>query len=468
MESRLPESYLERMKDMLGNEFQAYLESFGKAAQSGLRINRLKLSVEDYKKISKYELTPVPWIDNGCYVSANEQPAKHPHYYAGLYYLQEPSAMTPANVLPVVPGDRVLDMCAAPGGKSTELASRLQGKGVLVANDISNSRAKALLKNLELFGARNALITSEPPVKLLDYFTGFFDKILVDAPCSGEGMFRKSPAIIKNWEQYGTGYYNDIQKEILPLAIKMLRPGGMLLYSTCTFSKEENEGTLSYLLERYPGLHVVKIPKYIRENGDYVIPEGFAPARPEWGNGNPEIANAVRLYPHRINGEGHFTALLQLSEDSGGPCASESGSFVKPAKLSAETAEFLDSIGLKVNRNRLIVKDERLYELPDFIGELKGLRTLRSGLLIGEIKKNRFEPSQALAMALKADEFPNVYNMSSDDENVIRYLKCETINVPPEVKDGWVLICTDGYPLGFGKASKGVLKNKYLPGWRWM
>lgn len=468
MENRLPESFKERMKDMLQDEFEAYLESFGKQAESGLRTNRLKLTTDEYKKISKYELTPVSWIDNGCYVSADEQPAKHPHYYAGLYYLQEPSAMTPANVLPVEPGDRVLDLCAAPGGKSTELASRLQGQGVLVANDISNSRAKALLKNLELFGVRNSFITSEPPVKLSGVFRGFFDKILVDAPCSGEGMFRKSPAIIKNWEQYGTGYYNDIQKEIMPLAVNMLRPGGMMVYSTCTFSKEENEGTLSYILERFPDIHVIKIPKYINDEGEYVLPAGFEHARPEWGNGNPEIANAVRLYPHRINGEGHFTALLQLSENAEGWFEGFANVQPHKDKLPPEAEEFLDSIDLKVCRERLIVKDNRLYELPEGIPDIKGLRTLRSGLLIGEIRKNRFEPSQALAMALKMTEFKNVYNLPSDNENVVRYLKCETINVPDSVKDGWVLVCTDGYPLGFGKASGGVLKNKYLPGWRWM
>ncbi len=469
MEQRLPELYLDRMKSMLGEDYQAYLDSFSYEAKGGLRTNRLKISMEDYKSISKLNLTPVSWIDNGCYYSLSEQPARHPHYYAGLYYIQEPSAMTPASVLPVEPGERVLDLCAAPGGKSTELAAKLQGKGVLVANDISNSRAKALLKNLELFGVRNSIIVSEAPAKLVDVFEGYFDKILVDAPCSGEGMFRKSPAVIKNWVQYGTSYYNNLQKEILPLAVKMLRPGGQMVYSTCTFSQEENEGVLSYILDNYKDMHVIPIPSYINETGKVCLPEGFEHARPEWGNGNPEIANAVRIWPHKVKGEGHFTALLMKdseAEQSFNAMMYRSKSVKK--EIAGGTEEFLASLNFDFNPDRFMIKDNRLYELPEDVPDFSSLRTLRSGLLIGEIKKDRFEPSQALAMALKMEDYDNIYNLSADDPEVIKYLKCETINIPESNKNGRVLICVDGYPLGWGKATNGILKNRYLAGWRWM
>ena len=365
--------------------------------------------------------------------------------------------MTPAAVLPVNPGERVLDLCAAPGGKSTELAAKLCGEGVLVSNDISNSRAKALLKNLELFGTKNAVIVSEPPAKLAERFAGYFDKILVDAPCSGEGMFRKSPAIMKNWEQYGVEYYQKLQREILPSAVKMLRPGGMLLYSTCTFSPEEDEDTLAFLLREYPELSMAESP---------LSYEGFAPGRPEWADGPEEIKKAIRIWPHRMEGEGHFVALLQKSNEAeGDPCTTER---VCPAKLSEEAQEFIRRLKLTLAPERIIARDERLYYLPENLPDLSGLRILRSGLLLGEMKKNRFEPSQALACALKAEEYDNCYNLTADDEDVIRYLKCETIDAKTTVKDGFVLICVDGYPLGWGKAAKGVIKNKYLAGWRMM
>ena len=246
---KLPEKFETRMKALLGEEYEEFAKGYDTEHASGLRVNTLKTTPEIFETMSPVPIRKIPWITNGFFYDAKqEQPAKHPYYFAGLYYIQEPSAMTPAAVLPIEEGDRVLDLCAAPGGKSTELIAKLQGSGVLVSNDISNSRAKALLKNLELFGSRNAVILSEPPIKLAERFESYFDKILVDAPCSGEGMFRKSPAIMKNWEQYGVEYYEKLQKEILPLAVKMLRPGGKLLYSTCTFSPEEDEQMLSFLL----------------------------------------------------------------------------------------------------------------------------------------------------------------------------------------------------------------------------
>lgn len=460
----LPESFKKRIKGQLGDEYDSYLSSYDEKSVSGLRVNTLKLSPERFKEISPYEIKKIPWVNNGFYYD-NVQPAKQPYYYAGMYYLQEPSAMTPASLIPINENDHVLDLCAAPGGKSTELAARLNGTGVLVSNDISNSRAKALLKNLEMFGVKNSLIISEAPNKLADVFDEYFDKILVDAPCSGEGMFRKSPAIIRNWEQYGVEYYNKLQREILPFAIKMLKPGGYLLYSTCTFSPEEDEGTIKFILDTYPDMCIVPALSE-REGCDY---SGFTCGHPEWVDGQPEIKDAVRIWPHRITGEGHFIALLHKKTNNDFETRGRNYQSKGDSKLlSDEAVTFLKGLRMDINFNNIQVRDGRVFLLPDVGVDTKGLRILRSGLLMGEIKKGRFEPSQALACALKAEEYDNCYSLKADDTDVIRYLKCETIDIKNDCHDGWILVCVDGYPLGWGKYNKGSFKNKYLPGWRWL
>lgn len=467
--SALPEKFENRMKELLGEEFPLFLQGFEEERHGGIRFNSLKLEKEKWEAVAPFVMEGVPWIPNGYYYQLMDQPAKHPYYFAGLYYIQEPSAMTPAAVLPVEPGDRVLDICAAPGGKSTELAAKLKGKGVLVANDISSSRAKALLKNLELFGVKNAVVLSEAPGKLTNRFYHYFDKILVDAPCSGEGMFRKSPAIMKNWEQYGVEYYHKLQLEILDAVIPMLKPGGLLLYSTCTFSPEEDEGSLQYILEHYNDMHVIPAG---------FTYEGFSPARPDWiPNGREEIKNAVRLWPHKLKGEGHFVALLQKDEAGGAETfAYKTGNNVydikiqtlPPPKLTKEAEEFFGHLDLPLPRERLLVREDRVCLIPEDIPDLQGLRVMRSGLLLGEMKKNRFEPSQALACALRAEEYDTVYRLDVSEEDVLRYLKCETITARADLPDGFVLVCAGDYPIGWAKAQSGVLKNKYLPSWRLM
>lgn len=467
MQINLPEKFKARMIDMLGEqEFEAYVESLKQPCKSGIRLNTLKLDSERFKKISKFNLKNVEWIENAYFYGEDDVPSKHPYYYAGLYYIQEPSAMTPAYLFDVKPGDRVLDLCAAPGGKSTALAAKLQGKGVLVSNDVSNSRAKALLKNIELFGVKNALVVSESTDRLVERFYGYFDKILVDAPCSGEGMFRKQPSIMKNWEQYGSEYYAKLQREILSDAVKMLRAGGKLLYSTCTFSPLEDEETVAFLLNKFPCLKIVDLINPSEKSKYDEL--GFDYGRSEWME-KPfsDIDKAVRLWPHKIDGEGHFIIVFEKSADVSE--AQTQPFFVKEAKMSEELTDFLNHVSLDFSGFKLVLKDERYYMVPEDLPDLKGLRILRSGLFLGEQKKGRFEPSQALACALKCDEYDNVYNLSADNQDVIRYLKCESIDIDDEnVKDGYVLVACDGYSLGFGKLKKGSFKNKYLPGWRLM
>ena len=446
----LPEKYINNMKDLLGDEYEEYISSFSEPRLYGLRVNTAKISVEDFLKISPFKLTPIPWISNGFYYSEEDKPAKHPYYFAGLYYLQEPSAMTPAYVLPVESGDKVLDLCAAPGGKSTELGAKLKGTGLLVSNDISASRAKALLKNIEVFGLGNVLVTCEYPEKLKERFSGFFDKILVDAPCSGEGMFRKDSKLIKSWESQGPEYYAPIQKGILKAAADMLKEGGYLLYSTCTFSKEEDEDNIFEFLNEREDFELEHIYEY----------EGFVR-----GYGMEE---AIRLFPHHLKGEGHFVALLR-----------KKGTLVQnikyepsgKKKIPDEIKEFLQEYENVTDTDRIEISGEKVYILPRQLDNLKGIRVLRSGLLLGELKKNRFEPSQAFAMTIMPDKYSTVCNLKVDDVNVIKYLKGETIEVDETDVRGKaknVLVCVDGYALGWGRLNGTTIKNKYLPGWRWM
>ena len=467
---QLPETFLEQMKLLLGTDYDAWLESYDKKPLAGLRFNTLKTHTDEWEgMLSPFALRRVAWTINGYYIGEDAKASRHPYYYAGLYYLQEPSAMAPAAVLPVCPGDKVLDLCAAPGGKSTELGARLQGEGLLVSNDISNSRAKALLKNLELFGIPNICVTSETPEKLASVFGPYFDKILVDAPCSGEGMFRKDPDLIKSWLERGPEYYAPIQRQILKSAAAMLKPGGMLLYSTCTFAKLEDEDTIQWILEEEPDLELVPIEPWEGACG------GF--------DGMP----AIRLFPHKIEGEGHFLALLRKkdtqapdggkfsgsigSDNRSGAASGKDSAQVRRLEQESDFGQWEAMLTQALDHSRIMVRDGMVYYLPKCFDRSWNLRYLRTGLLLGEWKKNRFEPSQAAAMALPMKEFSQTVSLSAEDDRTIRYLKGETVFPTPEessgLKKGWVLIGVDGYPLGWAKYTGSNFKNKYYPGWRW-
>lgn len=473
---KLPQPFEDKMKGLLKEEYPSYLACFEEPRHFGLRVNTNKISVEEFLKLAPWPLERVPWIHNGFYYDpALARPSLHPYYYAGLYYLQEPSAMTPANRLPIEQGDKVLDICAAPGGKATELGARLLGGGVLIANDISSSRAKGLLKNLELSGIGNMLVLSEEPGRLTEYFPGYFDKILIDAPCSGEGMFRKEPKMVRAWEEHGPLFFSKIQKSILTAAAAMLRPGGMLLYSTCTFDPLENEQAIEYLLTENPDFEILSMEPW----------EGFEKGLPKESlSGEQSLLRTVRIFPHKMRGEGHYLALLKKnlrkgsSPDSQNPEHTGRETFTgsgrtaeKDTKLPRELMEFWADIKWSIDTSRLDIRGERIYYMPLNLPDLRGIRFLRSGLLLGELKKNRFEPSQALAMFLKKEEYGKVIDLPLSDQRVMKYLKGDTLDledlVSPQDK-GWYLVCVDGFPLGFGKLKGQVLKNKYLPGWRKM
>jgi len=457
----LPKAFEDKMKELLPDDYDRYLQCYEEPRHYGLRVNTKKISVEDFLKIAPWPLEPVPWISNGFYYDGDRvQPAKHPYYFAGLYYLQEPSAMTPADRIPIIPGERVLDVCAAPGGKATELGAKLQGEGVLIANDISNSRARGLLKNLELFGIDNMLVISEEPGKLAEYFPEYFDKILIDAPCSGEGMFRKEKKMVKAWEEHGPEFFSRLQRSIILQAAAMLKPGGMILYSTCTFDPLENERTIEYLMTNCPEFHICEMEGY----------EGFSEGMPQFTDSkNPDFTKTVRIFPHRMKGEGHYLALVKKGNALNGSVSVKHSKNTRK-KIPEELEQFFKDVTWEIDRSRLDIHEERVYYMPEGLPDLKGVRFLRSGLLMGELKKNRFEPSQAFAMSLKKEEYSKILDFPVEEERVIKYLKGETLDVEDMVsakEKGWYLVCVDGYPLGFGKLANQTLKNKYLPGWRW-
>lgn len=468
----LPAAFTENMKKILGPEYEDYIKSYEKPKFTGLRVNTSKISVEKFERIQPFvSLKRVPWIPNGYYYTEDDAPTRHPYYYAGLYYIQEPSAMTPASVLPVEKGERVLDLCAAPGGKATELAAKLSHTGLLVANDASASRTKALLKNLEIFGMPNILITSEMGDRLDRYFHEFFDKILIDAPCSGEGMFRKQAHMIAAWEKQGPEVFARMQREILDQAAALLKPSGMMLYSTCTFSELENEGSMDSFLKTHPEFHLLDIPWC----------DGFCPGKPELVGSAFPLEKCVRLFPHKIDGEGHFLALLAKDGEPAERRPEQEGRMMKlptgrgpekagrTMKFPTELSEFLKDVKFPLDPAGIHVTDTRVFWMPEGIGKCPGLRFLRSGLYMGELLKKRFEPSQAFAMALKKEHYASVIDLSAEDERVIHYLKGETIEAEPEEggrEEGWQLVCVDGYPLGWGKLVRGVLRNKYFSGWR--
>ncbi|MDD3394607.1 MAG: NOL1/NOP2/sun family putative RNA methylase, partial [Anaerotignum sp.] len=349
----LPIEYTEKMQKLLGDEYPKYLDSFRESRYFGLRVNTMKIAPEEFSKKNIFPLTPVPWCKEGFYYLEGERPAKHPYYHAGLYYLQEPSAMCPGAVLPINGGDRVLDVCAAPGGKSTQLAARLGGEGLLVANDISAGRAKALLKNMELFGIRNSIVMSEPPERLAERFTEFFDKILIDAPCSGEGMFRKEPDMIKSWKEELLAFCQKQQREILEACATMLRPGGMILYSTCTFAVEENEKSIADFLERHQNFSLVPIEK------KYGFSEGIG-----------ELHHCARLYPHKIKGEGHFLALLQKNGTA--EKVMLDGEIGEKEKDLASFYEFEKEVLNTKLQGTYKIFGESLYLLPSEMPSVKG------------------------------------------------------------------------------------------------
>ncbi len=493
----LPEKFLERMQNMLGEEYPAFLESLSGKRYRALRINPLKTEIQEGKEKLPFALSPVPWTKNGFYYEEEEQPGKHPYHEAGLYYIQEPSAMAPVPCLmeeDAIPeqqeghvsaaampewqeertlSERVLDLCAAPGGKSTQIAEYMRGRGMLITNEIHPQRAKILSENIERMGISNAIVLNETPESLSKKFIAFFDRILVDAPCSGEGMFRKNDNAGEEWSEENVALCAERQDGILDCAATMLKPGGRLVYSTCTFAPAEDEGSVSCFLETHPDFYLEK---------------------------------EERLMPHKVKGEGHFLAVLHRE---GGQLSSAATAGTEKSLALKDCKEFLDFAkealtipAEELTAGKILLRfGEQLYLAPAETPSLRGLKVLRPGLHLGTVKKNRFEPSHALALFLKKEQVVNGINLSGDGTAVRKYLEGQTLTIGEgcdvEMADimtrgrtaaeqadimtrgrtaaeqadvslpkGWCLVCVDGYSLGWGKAAGAVLKNHYPKGLR--
>lgn len=470
---KLPEEFVNKMQGLMGEEFNSYLESYKKPRFYGLRVNTLKISVEDFLKISPFHLEPVPWTADGFYYQEGDNPGRHPYYYAGLYYIQEPSAMLPGAVIGVKPGDRVLDLCAAPGGKTVQMAAQMKGQGLLVANDINTDRVKALVKNIELCGVKNAVVLNETPEKLAANFKGYFDKIMVDAPCSGEGMFRKDEDAVKSWEKFKCEKCSSMQWDILQQVDKMLRPGGCILYSTCTFSPEEDELMIEKFMDQYGGVYeLLEIPK----SG------GIEGGRTSWSKGSYDFSKAARLWPHKLNGEGHFAALLKKKIIDGSKQSKDQAedadvwrkyeksqvidSNEDLKKCSQELFNFIENNTVLKLRGYLYQKGSNLYYLPESCPDLSGLRAAKFGWYLGETGPRGFVPSHSFVISLDMDQIKHKLNFKSDSRDVYSYLKGETLIVSGE--KGYTGICVDGFTAGWAKQTGDMLKNLYPKGWRKM
>ncbi len=446
---KLPQKFEARMRAMLKTEYEAFEAAFCRGAPAeGLRINPLKCTnIPDFLMGSQR----VPWCDKGYYITKSEISGNHPYHLGGMFYFQEPSAMAVAEVLDIHPGDYVLDLCAAPGGKATQAGSALMGKGLLVANEIVPGRAKILAENIERMGIKNALVLNESPEKLEKKFPFFFDKIIVDAPCSGEGMFRKEPQAVTEWSEEHTLSCAARQKNIMDSAIKMLKKGGMLVYSTCTFAPCENEGVCEYVLENYPDMELVSVslPMLSEGKGEYIGSER-------------DFSCTKRIFPHINRGEGHFLALFKrIGEGDGSSYVTlKPREAVKDAeKLYREFEKNALNICLE---GAFYLFGDNLYLMPVPINP-EGLKVLRPGLHLGICKKGRFEPAHALAHALFEENFLRSVNLSAEDENIKRYLHGDILYSDIT---GWCVILCDGLPLGWAKGSGGLLKNHFPKGLR--
>lgn len=441
-----PEGFLKRLEDQLGQEELAqFLAAAEHPRWVALRMNKLKTDVPPL--LEGWGLTPVPWAQQGYYYDPSVRPGLSPYHEAGLYYLQEASAMAPAGLLDVQPGMRVLDLCAAPGGKSSQLAALLDGQGLLVSNEIEPKRAVILSRNLERMAVANSLVLNEHPRKLADRFEGYFDRILVDAPCSGEGMFRKEEAASADWSVETVQMCAHRQREILHSASQMLRPGGRMVYSTCTFAPEENEGVLAAFLQSHSDFTLVQVDA-----------PWFSPGRPDWVDApSCGLEHTFRLWPHHLHGEGHFAAVLERTGDGAGQDQPTEPGISFPKELT----EFCASAGISLPEGRLISFGKNLWLVPEGMPALKGLKVLRAGLELGQLLKNRFEPSHALALWLK--EAASQVDYPVDSPEIAAYLSGNTISGS---QTGWTLLKVDGLSLGWVKGSNGVLKNHFPKGLR--
>lgn len=427
----LPEAFLQRMKAQLGLEYGEFLESLERPRAVALRFNPLK----GERPSLPFAGVEVPWEPEGVYYDPEARPGLHVYHEAGVYYLQEASAMAPVALLEPQPGEKVCDLCAAPGGKTTQIAGRMLGRGFLLCNEINPKRVKILSRNIERMAVPNALVTNEHPETLAQRFPGFFDRVLVDAPCSGEGMFRKEEAAVADWSPETVRMCARRQGEILNSAAKLVRPGGRLVYSTCTFAPEEDEGAVAAFLEAHPEFtpEPVEAPWFVPgENASY------------------------RMWPHKLLGEGHFAAVLRKTGGETGEVSTENGE-----TLPRPWDNFARELGIRLPAGKAVSFGQSLFWAPEELPDIHRLKVLRPGLELGTVKKDRFEPAHALALWLRT--CANVQDYGENSDEIKAYLHGDVV---PSGAKGWCLVRAGGYSIGWGKGDGLVLKNHYPKGLR--
>lgn len=445
----LPENFLYRMKNILGDEYTQFLDEYKKEPFKGLRVNTLKCSVEKFKEISGIQLTPSPFSPLSFYIDSDLKLGNSPLHHCGAFYLQEPSASSAVTALDIQPNDKVLDLCSAPGGKSTQIATLLNGTGLIWSNEIVKKRAQILLSNIERMGINNSVVSSLSPDILCPNLQGYFDKVLVDAPCSGEGMFRKDYQAITEWSEEHTKSCMERQLQILESAKLCLKEGGILVYSTCTFSQYENEFTVN---------------KFLKANPDFKLID----CNVNFGRGGVDMPQARRIYP-MDGGEGHFVAKLVKESEATGYTPDEPIESKKRDKVSANIIKLAENLYSEIfstkNTPNFTVVNEKVIIKPESTPMLKGNGVIRSGVLFGEVKKNRIEPAHNIFTTGCISDFRNTIDLDVNSPQINAYLLGEEIETDPSIK-GYTAVCVNGITLGFGKCSNGQLKNKYPKGLR--
>lgn len=446
---QLPKPFLRRMSDLLDTEFPQFLRALTSDDRSyGLRVNTLKLSPERFQDLSPWPLEPIPWCAEGFYYPPDARPGPHPFFYAGLYYIQEPSAQAVGVLADPRPGERVLDLAAAPGGKTTHLAARMGGQGLLIANEVDGKRTRGLLENVERWGARLAVVGA-PVERLAEVWGAYFDRVVLDAPCSGEGMFRKEPEAMRHWGPTAPERSARVQRSLIDHAGRLVRPGGVLVYSTCTFAPEENEQVIAHFLSRNP--------EFVLEPAQ--LHPSFAPGVPAWGGGDPELAKTARLWPHRLRGEGHFLAKLRKTDGyEGSPAYERVPPLSKEARMAwgAFAAEHLKTD----LEGEIWERAGHLYLLPEGLPSLSGIRAPAPGLYLGKVQAGRLLPGKPLAHFLGVEEVGPCVELAVEDPRTLAFAEGNLIECDGSEGTVWVGVRTQegSFGLGWGKLKGGILR----------
>lgn len=446
----LPDEYAQRMKILLGDEFDNYLSALEQPSVRGFRVNTDKIPLEDFEKTNPFGTEKIPYVENGFYLDYDKI-GSHPYHHAGIVYVQEPGAMMPAECIDIDPEWKILDMCAAPGGKSTQLKNKLGENGILVSNEIISSRCKILTGNIERLGLKNTVTTCLDTKKLATIFPETFDLIMVDAPCSGEGMFRKEEVALTEWSEANVKMCAERQKSILENAVKSLKSGGYIIYATCTFSLEENEMTIDGFLQTHPEFELVPVKEeVVKATSDGIHFHGCK---------TENISYARRFYPHKSKGEGQFAAVLH---NKGTSHTTHRKELMKPQKIDNVVFDFLDDVLIGYNKNFVMLYNGNpVYFSPEL--EIKKGTAFSCGVTIGEIRKNYIQPHHQFFSAMGKD-FKRKIELSSDSNNLKKYLHGEEIQA--DIANGWAVVTVNGCAIGGAKVVSGKAKNHYPKGLR--